>query len=66
MNNRDGHIRAQKSWLCTGPNSMKGHLEVMRENCTPEKGALEGEEEVINSLALAIQKAEDFYNAKED
>lgn len=62
----EGHIHAQQSWLCKGPNSMKGHLEVMKENCEPGKHPLDGEDVIINNLEKAIQEAEDFYNAKEN
>lgn len=58
---RSSHIAAQRSWI----NSMKGSLEIMQSNCQPDKGELEGEKEIVNNLALAIQKAEDFYNAQE-
>ena len=58
---KHGHTVAQQSWV----NSMKGSLEIMQSNCQPDKGELEGEKEIVNNLALAIQKAEDFYNAQE-
>lgn len=65
MNN---HIRAQKSWLCIGPNSMKGHLETMKGNCpsepTNEKELKE--EQLLKDLEATILNLEDFYNAEEN
>lgn len=62
------HINAQKSWLCVGPNCMKGHLEIMKKNCPPEptdeKELKEGQ--LIKDLETAISNLEDFYNAQEN
>lgn len=64
----NSHIHAQKSWLCVGPNCMKGHLEIMRKNCpsepTNEKELKE--EQLIKDLEAAILNLEDFYNAQEN
>lgn len=55
------HIDCQLSWVCKDHSSMRGHLEIMKENL--EAGALEGEQKIIDDLEKAINQAEEFYNA---
>lgn len=59
------HIRCQKSWLCEGPNCIKGHLEVMKKNCPPEPTNEKElkEEQLLKDLEATILNLEEFYNA---